>query len=78
MIGVLKENGVPALADSRCVLFDHWDEEWPAWVDVCLQWLIDEGYPPGMAHPERLLGDDRFDQIIESVTSAGARLQGNF
>ena len=54
MIDWMKQRGVPTLAGSRCVLLDYWDNDWPKWTNECFRWLLDEGYQPILAHPERL------------------------
>ena len=74
----VKANGVPALAQSRCVLFDYWDDKWPRWADKALQWLIDQGYQPVMAHPERCVANANQPERLQAYVDMGVWLQGNF
>ena len=74
----MKANGVPTLAESHCVLFDYWGDKWPRWVDKALQWLIDQGYRPIMAHPERLNANANQPDRLEAYLDMGLWLQGNF
>jgi protein-tyrosine phosphatase len=74
----MREHGVPTLAASRCVLFDHWDQKWPRWADKIIQWLIDEKYQPIMAHPERTNANYHQPHKLDEFVAMGVWLQGNF
>lgn len=77
VIDWMKEYGVPTLADSRCVLADFWDDNWPDTVDDALQWLLDQNYQPILAHPERIPCHEQLDQRLRDLASRGVWLQGN-
>ncbi|MAX22902.1 MAG: hypothetical protein CMJ19_00240 [Phycisphaeraceae bacterium] len=74
----LTEHGVPTLAGSNCVLMDHWADIWPDWFPTVIQWFLDQGYQPILAHPERMRccwdQPDGLDQLLDM----GVWLQGNF
>lgn len=82
VVSWMKEQGVPTLAGSRCVLLDFWEDHWPGYVDDALAWLQSEGYQPVLAHPERLgiANDERWRAELERWGGEGGRgllLQGN-
>lgn len=73
----LEEQGVPTLGPSRCVLVDFWEDRWPKWVTPAFQWLLDQGYQPVLAHPERMRKTrDLLDRLAD-VQAMGVWLQGN-
>ncbi|MCC6680811.1 MAG: hypothetical protein IT445_07900 [Phycisphaeraceae bacterium] len=75
----MKQNGVPTLADSRCVLLDFWVTRWARWINKTFTWLMSEGYQPIWAHPERMNFDDRkFEKYVRDMAREGVLLQGNF
>ena len=74
----LKSVGVPTLAESRCVLCDFWEPKWRPWIDQAFDWLLEEGYQPILAHPERLSIPDILPQKLDEITTRGVLLQGNF
>jgi len=78
VIDWMKAHGVPTMAQSRCVLFDCWEDKWPKWADKALQWLIDQGYRPVMAHPERLALAASQPDLLTDLIRRGVWLQGNF
>jgi protein-tyrosine phosphatase len=70
--------GVPTLAGSRYVLVDYFGKTWPEFADEAIAWLIEHGYQPLLAHPERLgLDPDELFDLIDRLTTAGLPLQGN-
>jgi protein-tyrosine phosphatase len=70
--------GLPTLGPGRCVLLDWWGDVWPAFCDDTCQFLLDNGYQPLLAHPERMgLPQDEFDDVIERLERMGVWLQGN-
>jgi len=72
-----KENGVPTLAGSRYVLMDVWGTDWHDWLNPLMQWVIDQGYTPILAHPERFKGGHgQMHRFIE-LKQMGVMLQGN-
>lgn len=77
MIDHFKKFKVPTLADSNCVLTDFWTRSWHGWVDDCMQFLIDEGYQPILAHPERQSAIDDFESHLDRLVEMGVWLQGN-
>ncbi len=75
----LEEHGAPVLGHSRCVLVDLWVSRWPRWADRALDWLLERGYTPILAHPERLgIDAEALDRQMRRQRSRGVRLQGNF
>lgn len=70
--------GLPTLGPSRCVLLDWWGKDWPEFCfDSCL-YLIENGYQPILAHPERMgLPQSKYETVIDDLLSAGVWLQGN-
>ena len=73
----MKAQGVPTLADSRCVLVDLWDAKWPKFADYAFDWLLEQGYQPILAHPERMKVRN-LDQLLRNLEARGVWLQGNF
>lgn len=74
----LEKNGIPTLAGSNCVLMDHWADTWPAWFIPVMQWFIDKGYQPILAHPERMRCSWEEPDTIDKLIDMGVWLQGNF
>lgn len=70
--------GVPTLADSRCVLLDAWVDKWPRWMNRTFDWLIEHGYQPILAHPERLKCVGELPRRLDDLAQRGVWLQGNF
>jgi protein-tyrosine phosphatase len=74
----LDRHGVPTLASSRYVLIDYFGKSWPEFADETIAWLVERGYQPILAHPERLgLDPDDLLELIDRLTGAGLLLQGN-
>ncbi len=69
---------VPTLADSNLVLFDFWEDRWPAkWLDPVIDWLFENEYQPVLAHPERYGNiKDLYDELVK-LRDRGVLLQGN-
>jgi protein-tyrosine phosphatase len=77
-LGWFRDFGVPTLAGSKHVLIDYFGSEWPAFADSTIDWLLESGYAPILAHPERMaLSDERFEALIPDLAQRGVRLQGN-
>jgi protein-tyrosine phosphatase len=77
-IAWLREHGVPTLGPSRMVLVDYWGSQWPDYADSVIEHLIDQGYHPILAHPERMdLKDHEWDAVLERLHQFGVPLQGN-
>lgn len=74
----MRVHGVPTLAGSNCVLTDFWADHWPDYVDRTFAWLLDEGYTPVLAHPERLGCPDELFARLDDLAAMGVLLQGNF
>jgi protein-tyrosine phosphatase len=74
----LREFGVPALGPSRHVLIDYWGREWPAYADPIIDDLLQEGYRPILAHPERIdLEDQEWEAVLRRLQHRDVGLQGN-
>jgi protein-tyrosine phosphatase len=70
--------GLPTLGPGRCVLMDWWGNEWPEFCTEACQFLLDNGYQPILAHPERMgLEQRELDAVLERLQKAGVWLQGN-
>jgi len=69
--------GVPTLARSGCVLVDMWEARWPKWAMPGFEWLIQEGYQPILAHPERLGCVAESEEQLNELAEMGVWLQGN-
>jgi len=70
--------GLPTLGPGRCVLLDWWGADWPAFCAETMQFLLDNGYQPILAHPERMQFDTTlYDDVIGSLLESGVWLQGN-
>jgi protein-tyrosine phosphatase len=75
----LESAGVPTLGPSRAVLIDWWGSDWPDFADEVCDYLIQHGYQPILAHPERMgLQPSELERVIDSLEQRGIRLQGNF
>lgn len=81
MIDWLATYGVPTLGDSRCVLMDMWEPQWHKCIDRTADWLMEQGYQPILAHPERSAKStdlkSRFFKKLDALTRRGVLLQGN-
>jgi len=70
--------GLPTLGPGRCVLLDWWGADWPGFCEETCQFLLDNGYQPVLAHPERMQFDDElYNRVIGSLLERGVWLQGN-
>lgn len=77
-IAWMQEHGVPTLGDTRCVLTDYWGGQWSNTIDETFRWLIDEGYQPILAHPERIrMPSPELEKRLDAVRAMGVWLQGN-
>ena len=78
-IGWLEEAGVPTLGEGRAVLVDYWGSTWPKFADDLCRYLIERGYQPILAHPERMgLVDRELEAALAVLEEMGVWLQGNF
>ncbi|MCX5659997.1 MAG: hypothetical protein NTW19_09785 [Planctomycetota bacterium] len=73
----IEEHGAPTLAGSRCLLVDFWVDRWPSWVLPTFKAMIDRGYQPIMAHPERMKWNDELMDRLVAVSKMGVWLQCN-
>jgi protein-tyrosine phosphatase len=74
----IEEHGVPTVGQSRYVLVDYWGNKWPAYADRVIEYLLQEGYRPVLAHPERMdLDDAEWDALLGRLEQSGVWLQGN-
>jgi protein-tyrosine phosphatase len=70
--------GLPTLGPGRCVLVDWWGQEWPKFCEETCQYLLDNGYQPILAHPERMgLSPRLLQRVIDRLLGIGVWLQGN-
>lgn len=70
--------GLPTLGPGRCVLLDYWGSTWPTYGDECCEFLLDNGYQPILAHPERMeVPDEQLEEILQRLQRLGVWLQGN-
>ncbi|MFI4861657.1 MAG: tyrosine-protein phosphatase [Phycisphaerales bacterium JB063] len=74
----MQSHGVPTLGGTRFVLCDFWEKKWPKWADHAFDWLLDRGYTPILAHPERSATLKHYEQHLDRWTQRGVILQGNF
>lgn len=75
----MNEHGVPTLAGGRHVLIDLWEGDWPEAGDEICRYLLNRGYTPILAHPERMpLADDVIEKLLGRLAAMGVWLQGNF
>ncbi len=77
MIDHFEDHDVPTLGASNCVLTDFWTRTWHGWVDECMAFLIDCGYQPILAHPERQSMIPDFETHLDRLQEMGVWLQGN-
>jgi len=74
----IEDVGVPTLGHGNCVLVDYWGPTWPVGADDLLGYLIEQGYQPILAHPERMgLADEELEAVLMRVEAMGVLLQGN-
>lgn len=77
-ISWIEEHGVPTVGQSCYVLVDYWGNKWPAYADRVIEYLLQEGYRPIVAHPERMdLDDVEWDAVLDRLEQSGVWLQGN-
>jgi protein-tyrosine phosphatase len=75
----LEEVGVPTLGPGRCVLIDYFGTQWPAAGYELCRYLLERGYQPILAHPERLdITEDDLAALLATLDEMGVWLQGNF
>lgn len=70
-------HGVPTLGPSNLVLLDSWDAKFPRHAFKTIDWLLDEGYRPVLAHPERAQIGDKIDDVMARLSARGVLFQGN-
>ena len=74
----LLKHGVPTLGPSRHVLVDFWGSRWPACADAVIEQLLQNGFHPILAHPERMDFEDRdWTAVLNRLQERGVLLQGN-
>jgi protein-tyrosine phosphatase len=70
---------IPTLAGTNRVLCDMFSDRWPDWALPALQHMLDRGYQPILAHPERINVEEAvWSRRIEQARDMGVWLQGNF
>lgn len=74
----LGQHGVPTLAGTGYVLCDLWEDRWPRHADQTLDYLLEQGYTPILAHPERMNLDGKLPGQLDALAERGVLLQGNF
>ena len=85
LVNWLEENGVQALAvngDARehgkgAVLFDYWGKSWDNFCDEFIDYLLNAGLTPVLAHPERMGIREPWVELMTSLRERGVLLQGN-
>ncbi|MEM6750241.1 MAG: CpsB/CapC family capsule biosynthesis tyrosine phosphatase [Planctomycetota bacterium] len=73
----MKDHAPPTLADSKLVLCDFWQDKWRPFIDHAFGRLLDQGYTPVLAHPERSYGPRDYEDHLKRLQSEGVLLQGN-
>ncbi len=63
--------------NTRYVLADLWEPDWPAWADQCVDWLQTQGFKVILAHPERMLAMLKDPNFIQTLADRGVLFQGN-
>ncbi|MGC9261354.1 MAG: tyrosine-protein phosphatase [Phycisphaerae bacterium] len=63
--------------NTRYVLADLWEPDWPAWADQGVDWLQESGFTVILAHPERMLVMREKPQFIQTLADRGILFQGN-
>jgi protein-tyrosine phosphatase len=77
-LGWLQEIGVPTLGDSLHVLIDYFGRTWPKSGDAVCEYLLENGYQPLLAHPERMsVPPVEWFRVLDRLTERGVQLQGN-
>lgn len=72
-------SGVPTFGmNTRYVLADLWEPDWPAWADRCVDWLQKNGFTVILAHPERMMVMRENPKFIQTLADRGLLFQGNF
>ncbi|MHB1769376.1 MAG: tyrosine-protein phosphatase [Phycisphaerae bacterium] len=70
--------GVPTFGmNTRYVLVDLWEPDWPAWADQCVDWLQKNGFTVILAHPERMMIIRENPKFIQTLADRGLLFQGN-
>jgi protein-tyrosine phosphatase len=77
IIDCFERDGVPALAHSRYVLCDLWEDKWPDYLHPALDYLFDRQFQPVIAHPERMACIQTNPRHVDELLQRGVLLQGN-
>lgn len=79
ILGWFDKIGIPTLGPSRFVLTDWWERAWPEYGYRLFEDLIEAGYQPILAHPERMcMEEQELFKLIDALKELGVWLQGNF
>ena len=71
-------SGVPTYGmNTRYVLADLWEPDWPVWADQCVDWLVGNGFTVILAHPERMMVMRANPTFIQTLADRGLLFQGN-
>jgi protein-tyrosine phosphatase len=71
-------SGVPTFGmNTRYVLADLWEPDWPAWADRCVDWLQANEFTVILAHPERMMVMRENPSLIQTLAKRGLLFQGN-
>jgi protein-tyrosine phosphatase len=63
--------------NTRYVLADLWEPDWPAWADQGVDWLQNRDFTVILAHPERMKVMREKPQFIQTLADRGILFQGN-
>jgi protein-tyrosine phosphatase len=73
-----ERHGVPTLGHGRYVLVDYFGRQWPPFGDAVCDYLLDRGYQPLLAHPERMsVPALEWFRVLDRLTERGVQLQCN-
>lgn len=74
----LRSRGTPTIGNSNYVLIDYFGRTWPEEGDELCDHLLEQGYQPILAHPERMLMNPvSWMRTLDRLQQNGIKLQGN-
>ena len=73
-----RANGLPTYGhNSKTMLVDIWEYEWPTWATRDCEWLLGQGYRVVLAHPERMPSVQEHPALLDQLARMGLVFQGN-